>query len=136
AFGWNFAATLLADPVSSGRHTGDRGIELGEVVPGLVHHGHELRPFEGDRGAFGIVLVVGVAVAGGVDVIGEVLGQSLKARERLLPFLFQTLTMVLHPPTVVRHPSMLPSPSARSRRSPLVEATRVVFPQEFAVFDY
>ena len=63
------------DAIGPGVETGDGVVERFELGPGLLEQAHHLRPFEGERGALGVVLVVGV---GGVDRPGDVVERPVE----------------------------------------------------------
>ena len=78
-------AAPLADPVGTGCQPLEGGVDLGEVTPDLAHERRDLGPLEGDGGALGVVLVVGVAVEGGGDDSVEVVAEPGKPTQCLDP---------------------------------------------------
>ena len=75
----------LADPEGAGLQPLDRSLDLRQVTSDLQDERSDLRPLERDGRALGVVLVVGVAVAGRLHHLVEVVGQARQPAQRLLP---------------------------------------------------
>ncbi len=65
------AATLAASVTARGQ-PGHRRVDPGQLPAGLIEQGRDVLPLERDRGALGIVLVVGVGLTGRLDNRAEV----------------------------------------------------------------
>ncbi len=71
SFGGDGRAAGLAPPVRSGAHPLEGSVDLVDLCFGLAEERGLLLSFERDRVAFGIVLVVGGDIGGGVDDVLE-----------------------------------------------------------------
>ena len=69
------AAALLAGAVGPVVEPGPGRVDLGELVPGVLHERADLRALEGDGRALRVVLVVGVGVPRRLDDPGVVAGE-------------------------------------------------------------
>ena len=92
----------LAHAVRPVRHTSERGVHLGQVAAHLTDEGADLRALEGDRGALGVVLVVGVGVERGGHHGVVVAGEARQPRLRLRALVGEPSSYVLHP-AIVAH---------------------------------
>lgn len=76
--------TDLADAVAAARYPRERGVYLAQALAAALNQSLQLRAFEGDGGALGVVFVVDIGACGGGYHVIAAEAQSDQAGESLL----------------------------------------------------
>lgn len=93
-------AATLTDSVRAGRDAGDGRVDLGQLIATLADQRGHLGTLEGDRRAFRIMFVVGIAVARRCDDLVERVSQAGQALDGLAPLTVKPRCRIVHLITV------------------------------------
>ena len=89
SLGRDLAAAAFAAVMGPGPHPLDGTVDVGQFPLGCGHERGDLCPLEGNRRAFGVMLVIAGGVRGALHDVLEVAPQGIASPQRSLPTLLE-----------------------------------------------